>query len=156
MFFSNTTNFRYTTNYSSGGDKPQLRKIRRKDLIYPALCYKIVGILFDVYNEGGAGHKEKYYQRAIALALSTNGIAFKREVYIPLRYRQTEIGRYFLDFLVADKIVLEIKRGEHFPPSNIKQIYAYLKATGLQLGILVNFTKTGVKFKRIVNVRDYE
>jgi len=128
--------------------------LRRKDLIYPELSYQIIGIVFNIYNELGPGHKEKYYQEAIAIAFKNNNLKFEREVYIPVEYRTSRVGYYFLDFLIADKIVLEIKRGDYFPAGNIKQVDTYLKATGLKLGILVNFTNSGIKFKRIVNTDD--
>ena len=129
-------------------------ELKRKDLIYPELSYQIVGILFDVYNELGPGHREKYYQQAIALALKNNNIGFEREAYIPVKYRASKVGKYFLDFLVGSKVVLEVKKGDYFPAGNIKQVDTYLKATGLKLGILANFTNSGIKFKRIVNASD--
>ena len=128
--------------------------LKRKDLIYPDLSYEIVGILFNVHNELGPGHREKYYQEAIALAFESNKIKFQREVYIPVEYLTLKIGKYFLDFLIADKIILEVKKGDYFPAGNIKQIDTYLKVTGLKLGILANFTSSGVKYKRIVNTND--
>jgi GxxExxY protein len=57
-----------------------------------------------------------------------------------------------LDFLYEDIIVIELKQGNGFSKRNINQIYSYLKATGLKLGLLINFTRDGVKFKRIVNL----
>ena len=57
-----------------------------------------------------------------------------------------------MDFLIEGKVVLEIKVGEHFSGSNINQLFGYLKATDLKLGILANFTRTGVKYKRIINI----
>lgn len=58
-----------------------------------------------------------------------------------------------MDFVVENKIVLELKRGENFPKKHIEQVYAYLKATKLKLGIIANFSKSGVKFKRILNIK---
>ncbi len=126
--------------------------LKKSDLIYPELCYKIVGILYDVYNELGFGYQEKYYQRAIAIAFNKNKIQFEEQVNVLLDYQNSNIGRYFLDFLIKDKMVLEIKRGDYFSKKNIEQIYPYLIATNLKLGILANFTSSGVKFKRIVNI----
>ena len=122
-------------------------------LIYPKLSYKIVGILYDVFNEIGGGHRENYYQKALALALQENKITFKGQIVIPLKYKENKIGKYVLDFLIENKIVLEIKKDNIFRKSNIQQIYTYLKATGLKLGILANFTNNGVKFKRILNIK---
>jgi GxxExxY protein len=127
-------------------------KLKRKDLIYPELCYQIIGILFEIYRELGSGYQEKYYQKLTALELKRYGLDYKEQVAIPLIYKVNRIGDYFLDFVIENKIVLELKRDEKFSRKNIEQIYSYLKATGLKLGIIANFTKSGVRFKRIVNL----
>jgi GxxExxY protein len=127
-------------------------KLKRKDLIYPELCYQIIGILFEIYREFGSGYQEKYYQKLTALEFKRCGLDYKEQVAIPLIYKGNRIGNYFLDFLIENKVVLELKRGEKFSRKNIEQIYSYLKATGLKLGIIANFTKSGVRFKRIVNL----
>lgn len=127
--------------------------LKRKDLVYPELSYKLIGILFEVWNELGYGYQEKHYQKAIAKALKDVGFKFKEQVPIKIKYKSQAIGTYFLDFLIEDKIVLEIKRREYFSKGNIRQVYAYLKATGLRLGIIANFTSKGLKFKRVVNLK---
>lgn len=124
-----------------------------KNLIYADFSYKIVGILFNVYNELGPGHHEKYYQKAIAKEFTERKIKFKEQVRVPLQYKGEKVGVYFLDFLVEEKIILEIKRGDYFPGHYYEQVNAYLKASGLKLAILANFSSSGVKFRRIVNVR---
>lgn len=63
-----------------------------------------------------------------------------------------KLGKYFIDFLVENKIVLEIKKGNRFSRRDIEQVYAYLKLTNLKLGIIANFTNNGIKFKRIINL----
>ena len=123
------------------------------DLIYPQLSYKIIGILFSVFNNLGYGYQEKYYQKAIAILFKENGINFKEQVYAPLEFKENKIGCYYLDFLIENKIVLEIKKGERFLKSNIEQVYAYLKRFNLKLGIIANFTRKDLKFKRIVNIK---
>lgn len=128
------------------------KKIIRSDLIYPELSYKIIGIMFEVYNELGPGYQEKHYQKAIAEAFKKHNLSFKEQVFIPLKFQDSEIGKYFLDFIVEDKIILEIKKGERFIKTNIMQLNSYLKTTNLNLGILINFTNNGLKFKRIVNL----
>ncbi len=124
------------------------------DLIYPELSYKIIGILYDVLNELGSGHKENYYQKATSAALFKSNISFKEQVYLPITFKDINIGKYFLDFLIDEKIVLEIKANDHFSRKNIGQIFSYLKATNLKLGILANFSGNEVKFKRILNIRN--
>jgi GxxExxY protein len=132
---------------------PLKTKLKRNDLVYPALSYQIIGILFDVFNTLGFGYQEKHYQKALSIALKKAGLCFKEQIHIPLHYKTEKIGNYYLDFLIEEKIVLEIKKGNYFLKSNIDQIYSYLKATELKLGILANFTEKGVKYKRILNIK---
>ncbi len=123
------------------------------DLIYPELSYSIVGILFEIYKELGSGYREKYYQNAIAFELKQKKYRFTEQVFLPLIYKNNKIGKVFLDFLVEDKIILEIKKDDRFSRKNIEQVYNYLKINNLKLGILANFTKEGIKFKRILNIK---
>ncbi len=123
-------------------------------LIHPELSYKTMGIIFKVYNDLGYGYQEKYYQRAAALEFDKEKIRYIREKEVKLKYNDKNIGKYFLDFIVNDRIVLELKIANYFHSRDIKQILGYLKATGLQLGILIIFTSKGIKYKRIINIRD--
>lgn len=127
--------------------KPQ----KRDDLIYPDESYKIVGMLFDVYNELGPGHHEQYYQRATEAELKNAGLVYKSQFYVPLLYKDKVVGREYFDFLIEDKIILEIKKGDRFSHKHIEQVSQYLKTSGYKLAILANFGNNGVTFKRIVN-----
>lgn len=122
------------------------------ELIYPELSYKLVGISYDVFNQLGPGHKEAYYQNALASELKKLNIPFKEQVYFPVTFNGENVGKYFFDFLVEDKIVLELKAGDRFSRKNIEQTYSYLITSNLKLGILINFTGNEVKFKRILNI----
>ncbi len=126
-------------------------KLVRKDLLYPDLSYKIIGVLFEVHNKIGPGHHEKHYQKAVGVGLKNDNINFKEQVHAPLIFQGAQVGSYFLDFLIDDKVVLEIKKGDRFSRSNIEQLTGYLKANNLKLGILANFGQNELKFKRIVN-----
>lgn len=127
-------------------------KTLKGDLVYPELSYKIVGIAFDVQNEIGGGLREKTYEQAMSKAFENAGILFKRQINQPVKYRGEKVGDRFLDFLVEERVVVELKAGERFSNIYIKQISEYLKSTGLKLGILINFGKEDVKFKRVVNI----
>lgn len=129
------------------------RKLVRQDIIYPELSYKIVGSLFSVFNEIGSGHHEKYYQRAVARALADSGLQFKEQFFVPLEFRGEVIGKNFFDFLIDDKIILEIKKDRKFSKRHVDQVNRYLKISGKQLAILANFDKNGVTFKRFVNIQ---
>ena len=124
--------------------------LKRKDLIYPDLSFKVVGILIDVYKQLGPGHQEKYYQNAVSLGLARAGLKFTEQKHVPLKFHGANVGRYFLDFLVEDKLVLELKKGEFIPKETFDQVKGYLTALNLQLAIIANFTLHGVFYKRII------
>jgi len=131
----------------------QMKQKADNKIIYPELSYKIVGLLFEVHNKIGGGHKEKYIQNAIESSLIANDLSYKRELSCPLIFNGKEIGRYFVDFLVENKIVLEIKVGERFKKEYINQVFSYLKTNNLKLGIIANFTREKLRFRRVLNIR---
>lgn len=110
-----------------------------------------MGIVFDVYNCLGYGHKENFYQKAIAEGFVKNKIEFKEQLRCKVKYKEKDLGIYVLDFLVYNKIVLELKQKNYISGRDIKQLYRYLRATNLKLGIVITFTPDGIKYKRIVN-----
>ena len=126
--------------------------VKRNDLLYPDLSYRIIGCAYSVFKELGSGCLEKHYQRAMKISLDKNSIENKEQVSHEIKFEDKLIGRIFLDFLVEDKIIVEIKKSDKFSVENINQVYNYLKATGLQLALIINFGRTEVKFKRIINV----
>lgn len=113
---------------------------------------KLTGFFLMFLKNSGPGHKEKYYQNAIYNAIVAKGYIVQRELYVPLNYNGVKVGNYYLDFLINKKIILEIKRGDYFKKISIEQIYQYLVATNLSLGILSQFTSAGVRTKRILNI----
>lgn len=120
-------------------------------IIYPELSYKITGILFKVHNELGNKYQEKYYQRAIEIELDNQKIKFKKELVVNLEYDNKSIGKYFLDFLIENKVILEIKATPSIGISDYKQVSAYLRSKNIKLGILANFRSERLSLKRILN-----
>ncbi|MBT4722141.1 GxxExxY protein [Candidatus Falkowbacteria bacterium] len=120
------------------------------EVLYKELSFEIVGVLFDVYNELGPNHPEKFYQKAVAKGLKTKSIKFIEQVYIKLEYQEERVGFYYLDFQIEDKIVLELKVKPRFQTCDYDQVKKYLIANNLKLGILATFTHDGVKFKRVL------
>ena len=130
------------------------KSVRKSDLLYAELSYQVMGVLFEVFKELGPGHKEKYYENAVAEGLKSKHIPFKEQLYVPLAFKGTVVGKYFLDFLVDGKVVLELKKGDMYSSKqHIEQVLSYLKANALKLGIIAQFTSSGVKYRRIVNLR---
>lgn len=97
-------------------------KLKRNDLVHPELSYKIIGCAFEVFNELGFGHAEKYYQKAMAIALKKAGLNFKEQFYAPLKFKGELLGKLFLDFLVEDKVIVELKKNNFYSKSNIDQV----------------------------------
>ena len=125
----------------------------KRELIYADECYKIIGIIFGVFNEIGFGYKENYYQKAIAKAFEKNNIEFREQLRAKVKFKNEDLGILILDFLVLGKIVIELKQKRYFSQRDINQVYSYLRETKLKLGLLVYFTNNGVRFKRIVNLK---
>lgn len=122
-----------------------------RDIVLPDLSYKIMGAIFSVGNSLPWGLPEKDFQKAVAATFSERGIPFKREVYIPVRTAESLIGKYFADFTVDDRIVLELKVIAKMGYAQARQLLTYLRAGGYKLGILIYFTKDGVKYRRVLN-----
>ena len=131
-----------------------MKELKRNDLVHPELSYKIVGSAFDVYNKLGSGHYEKYYQKALAESFQENKLKFVQQAYFPLKYNNKIIGKNFMDFVVENKIVVEIKKGDNYSKKHIDQVLEYLQLGELKLAILINFGHSGVLFKRIINFND--
>lgn len=120
------------------------------ELFYPELSYRIVGILFQAQNELGDGYQEKHIQRALAVIFDKERIQFKQQVMIPIIIEDKIVGRYFLDFEIENKIILEIKVGEKLSKKDFDQVKQYLLRFNLQLGLLARFGRNGVKIYRIL------
>jgi GxxExxY protein len=94
-------------------------------LIYPKLSYTIVGILYKVHSNLGGNYQEKYYQRAVAIELKELGLSFTREIAVELSYQDEKVGRYLLDFLIEDKIILELKAKPLITHEDFRRVKAY-------------------------------
>ncbi len=125
--------------------------IQKQDLIYPELSYKLVGLAYNVFNELGHGHLEKIYQKAYAKELKEAGIIFKEQAPYKVIYKEEIIGNNYLDFLIEEKVIIELKRSDFYSKKYIDQVSNYIKVSNLKLAILINFTTNGVRIKRIVN-----
>lgn len=121
-----------------------------KEIIYPKLSYKVIGVLFEVNNELGSGHREQTLQKAVGILLKAQNIPFQEQVPVPIIVNQQPITKYFIDFLIDHKIILELKVQERFDRKSIQQLFDYMGAIKVRLGILVIFTHYGVRFRRFV------
>ena len=120
-------------------------------VIEPELSYQIVGIAFSVFNKLGPGLAEKDYQQGFLSELQNSQILFEKEKILLLGNQATYDIKRFADFLVANRIIVELKVVHKLGYAHVKQVLSYLRAAGLKLGILIYFTNDGVKYRRILN-----
>jgi GxxExxY protein len=110
-------------------------------ILYRDECYAIQGAVFEVYREMGRGFLEAVYQECLDREFRRLGIPFKSQVELVLAYKGEPLRQtYKPDFICYDKIVLEIKAIKETTPEHRAQVFNYLRATGLRLGLLTNFS----------------
>lgn len=108
-------------------------------LEYEGLTYKIRGAIFEVYNILGPGFKEIVYHNSLREEFDKRKIEYSEKERIKIAYKSKQVGIYEPDFIVEDKVIIEIKAVDIMPKVFEKQLYSYLKATKYKIGILVNF-----------------
>lgn len=117
-------------------------------VLYKEISYKIVGCFYKVYNTLGPGHKEDIYHKALEIEFKNKDISFISKKRMQISYEGREIGIYQPDFIIEDKIIVEIKSVLTMPKVFEKQLYYYLKASGYRLGYLINFGLDKINIKR--------
>ncbi|MBN1388359.1 MAG: GxxExxY protein [Bacteroidales bacterium] len=121
-------------------------------IIYPKESYKIIGACISVHNNLGPGFYEAVYQEALEYEFGMQHIPFTKQPKLRIRYNDIQLGKYYIaDFVCYDFILLEIKATPIIYDLQKYQLLNYLKATGLELGILINFGAKSLNYKRIVN-----
>lgn len=127
-----------------------------EDLLYKDLSYIVQGAFIEVRKDFGPGHKETIYQNAFSEELKSRNINFEREKNIKIYSPKTEkiIGYYRPDFLIEDKIIVELKAIEKIPKNFINQIYDYLRNSKYELGYFINFASPRLYIKRVIFTND--
>lgn len=124
------------------------------EYLYEEESYKIIGVLFEVHKQLGKGFSEIVYKDAIEFEFKSLGIPFEREKEYSVKYKNTILKhKFYADFIVFDKIILEVKSSESFHNSHVSQCLNYLKVSDNKLAILANFNKTSVEHKRIIRTK---
>lgn len=121
-----------------------------KNFLYKDLSYKLVGCFYDVYNELGPAHKEQIYHEALKIVFEDKGIEFRDKPRLKITFRNKNIGVYEPDFIIEDKIIVEIKSLLNLPKVFEKQLFYYLRGTNYKLGYLVNFGNESIDIRRRV------
>lgn len=121
------------------------------ELIYRKESYEIIGVLFEVYNNLGSGFSEIVYKDALEYEFNQLKIPFQREKQFKVNYKDIILPhKFYADFVIYDKIILEIKSVEIFHDKHIAQCINYLKVSKCKLAILANFHKNLLDYRRIV------
>ncbi len=120
-------------------------------VLFPDLSYKIMNMVFDVHNQLGPGFTEGIYENALVCELKSRDISCEQQKSISVLYKNQPVGTYRLDLVIENKIILELKAVNALNNLHKAQLLAYLKATGFQLGILINFGTERVEYNRIAN-----
>jgi GxxExxY protein len=114
------------------------------------ITYKINGAIFEVNRILGAGFLEKVYENALLRELRNRGLKAEGQVPLNVKYKGEVVGEYVVDVLIEEKIIIELKAIEQLQKIHEAQLLNYLKATGIKVGLLVNFKYPKAEIKRMV------
>ncbi|MBT3315801.1 MAG: GxxExxY protein [Anaerolineae bacterium] len=122
-------------------------------LIHKELSYAIMQATYEVHNQLGPGLLEKLYERALIIELLAQGHKIEQQKAIIAKYKNQIIGKHILDLIVDKRIILELKAVATILPIHKQQALSYLKVTGHQLAIIINFGSPSVQSHRVVNTK---
>jgi GxxExxY protein len=123
-------------------------------LRYEDLTNRILGVCFEVSNELGAGFLESVYQNALVIALKSKGLHVERECPIPVYFRGENVGQFFADLVVEGLVILELKAVAALSSAHKAQVINYLKASDMDVGLLLNFGVSKLEYRRFDNRRE--
>ncbi len=119
-------------------------------ILYENITKDVLRASFDVHNLLGYGFLEKVYESALAYELELCGFDVERQKHLTVYYKDIEAGNYYADLIVEGKVLIELKTCEKLKSEHVAQTLNYLKATRIKVGLLINFGKDKVEFKRLV------
>jgi len=117
------------------------RNVNQIDMLHKELTDKIIACFYRVYTNLGYGFLEKVYENAMLVELNKNGLKAISQYPVKVNYDGVAVGEYFADIIVEDKVIIELKASANIVPENILQLQNYLKATNIEVGLLLNFGK---------------
>ena len=115
-----------------------------------AITEAVIGCVMQVSNTLGSGFLEKVYENALAVECRRSGLAVVQQKAIQIRYRDAVVGDYIADLIVNDRVLVEVKAVKILDEVHAAQCMNYLKATGLNVGLLINFGRPKAEIRRIV------
>jgi GxxExxY protein len=123
----------------------------RPNLLYAELTKEIIGAAMEVHKILHQGFLESVYEEALAIEFDLRNIPFVRQRPVDVLYKGKIAKQFFCDFLIAEKVLIELKAIKQLTNNESAQVLNYLKATGLELALLINFGAPSLEFKRIIN-----
>jgi GxxExxY protein len=123
----------------------------RGQLVEEPLTRSVIGAFFEVYNTLGFGFLERLYVAALEKELLARGHGVSREVVVPVSYKGKQLGVHRLDLIVDERIVVEVKSTYELHRSASRQLFSYLKATNLEVGLLLHFGPEA-RYRRVVSL----
>jgi GxxExxY protein len=121
------------------------------ELIYKEETFKIIGAAMEVHRTLGCGFLEAVYQEALAIEFKKQNIPYKQEKKLEIQYKEQTLSKYYeADFMCYDKIIVETKAIKELSGIDEAQVINYLKATGLKIGLLINFGAESLEHKRLL------
>ena len=120
------------------------------DFLFKDETEMILSCSFEVHNEVGCGYREKAYERALVREFELRQIPFDQQKQFPLFYKDTQIDVFIPDLIAWDKIIIDAKVIPTITDNEKGQMLNYLRITGLKVGLIINFKKPRLEFKRIV------
>jgi len=118
-------------------------------MLYQDLTGHILEACFEVINELGCGFIESVYENALLIALEQKGLRAKSQEPLMVRFRGEVVGKFYADILVEDRVIIELKAVRSLVPEHQAQLINYLKATGIEVGLLVNFGNPKLEYRRL-------
>lgn len=118
--------------------------------LYSELTAKIIKLAIKVHKALGPGFVEKIYQRALYLEFKNNNLDFEREKQIYIHYYKANLGYEKVDFIIENKVIVELKAVEKINDIHLAQMISYLKASGCQIGLILNFAAKRLEIKRVI------
>jgi len=122
-------------------------------LKYGDITQKVIGCAMKVHGKMKNGYVEAVYQKCLAIEFRKAALLFKEEVDIPIFYEDTIVGRRRADFIVAEKVIVELKARISLENEHIAQTLNYLETSGFEVALLINFGSKSLQFKRLINER---
>ena len=121
------------------------------EILFKQECFQIVGACFEVHKSLGCGFLEPVYQEVLAIEMTEMNIPFVKEKNLKISYKGKQLEKFYVaDFICYNRIIIELKALNNITPQHEAQLINYLNATGLKMGLLVNFGEQSLKYKRLL------